>query len=107
MLMNAAQSFTERRKRGHAAEIIKLYLRTHSYTRTLNSAFASKVKIFLHHVPSLLRHTFYFHAISQELLQIDIVNTPLELFRSIDVPFGGHKTEPVRLGRISAGFFSL
>jgi len=95
--MNAAQSFTERRKRGHATEIIKLYLRTYSYTRTLNSAFASKVKI--------CRCDF-----SGTIADRDIVNTPLELFRSIDVPFGGHKTEPVRLGRISAAksiFFAV
>ena len=37
----------------------------------------------------LLCHTFYFHAISQELLQIDIINTPLEPLRPADVPFGG------------------
>ena len=37
----------------------------------------------------LVCHTFYFHAISQELLQIDIINTPLEPLRPADVPFGG------------------
>ena len=37
----------------------------------------------------LLCHTFYFHAISQELLEIETINTPLEPLRPADVPFGG------------------
>ena len=40
-----------------------------------------------------LRHTYYFHAISQELLQIQRVNTPLELFLPTGMPSGGHKTK--------------
>jgi len=36
-----------------------------------------------------LRHTFYFHAISQELLKIETINTPLEPLQPAGVPFGG------------------
>ena len=39
--------------------------------------------------PPPLRHTFYFQAISQEILQIQTINTPLEPLRPADVPFGG------------------
>jgi len=38
----------------------------------------------------LLRHTFYFHAISQELFEdTDIINTPIESLRPADVAFVG------------------
>ena len=51
---------------------------------------------------SSLSHFLFPRDFSGTIADRDIVNTPLELFRSIDVPFGGHKTEPVRLGRIAA-----
>jgi len=46
-----------------------------------------------------LRHTFYFHAIPQELL---IINTPPKPFRPTDVPFVGYKTETKDLGEFLA-----
>ena len=44
--------------------------------------------------------TFYFHVISQELLQIQtgLINTPLEKLRHTDVPFWGYKSETKDLG---------
>ena len=45
-----------------------------------------------------LRHTFYFHTISQNTADTYIVNTPLERLRPTDVPFGGYKTETEYLG---------
>jgi len=47
-----------------------------------------------------LSHAFYYHAISQDLLQIQTINTPPEPFRPTDVPFGDYKTETKDSGGI-------
>ena len=74
----------------------------HGHFRAMAKGQNFIVLLLLHLLP--LRHTFYFHSISHELLQNEIFSTrqKLEPFRPTDVPFGGHKTEPIRLGRISA-----
>jgi len=50
----------------------------------------------------LLSHTFYFHAISQELTIADtnIINTLPEPFWPTDVPFVGYNTESKDLGAV-------